>query len=126
MLNTIGNELEAGDVQYMGDPKALEKGDINKVSPIKEFRRLGLAVRTRKRMDRNSMDIISTLLRRKGGITIHEAHNPLLIRALRKASHKLVKGVKSAAMDNTGEEYPLYALRVALDGAMSHVKVTSY
>jgi hypothetical protein len=29
-------------------------------------------------------------------------------------------------MENTGEEYPLYALRIALEDALRKVKVTSY
>lgn len=127
MLNTIGERFEQADISCMGDPKALIRKDINQVSPIKEFRRHGFSVKTRKRMDRDNLDPISMLLRNKqGGLLVHERECPLLIRALHKARHKMVKGVKTAALENTGEEYPLFALRVALEDALRKVRVVSY
>lgn len=126
-MRDISSKFEGADVSYMGDPKVLVTKDINKVSPIKEFRTMGLPMKTRKRMDRDNLDPISMLLRNKGkGLVIHEGQCPLLIRALRKARHKMVKGVKTAALENTGEEYPLFALRVALEDALRKVRVTSY
>jgi hypothetical protein len=67
------------------------------------------------------------LLRNKeGGLLVHEQQCPLLVRALRKARHKMSKGVKTAALENTGEEYPLFAFRVALEDALRKVRVVSY
>ena len=132
MLKTITDRFtdettSPSTITFMGDPNVLVKRDINKVSPIKEYRRHGLPIKTRKRMDRDNLDPISMLLRNKGkGLTIHEQECPLLIRALRKAKHKMVKGVKTATLENTGEEYPLFALRIALEDALRTVKVTSY
>jgi len=126
-IREISELFEGASVTYTGDPKSLMHNDINRVSPIKEFRKLGFPMRTRRRMDRNSLDPITVLLRDKGdGLLVHEQECPLLIRALRKASHKVSKGIKTAALDYTGEEYPLYALRVGLDDALNTVRVTSY
>jgi hypothetical protein len=119
--------FNAGDIEYMGDPKGYDRRDRTKVSPIKEFRSFGFPMKTRKKMTRKSMDPIMTLLRnRDKGLMINEPQCPLLVRAIRKASHKVIKGVKGAEMENTGEEYPLYALRVALEGALSQVSVMAY
>jgi hypothetical protein len=126
ILNKIGEKFKGARVTYVGDPKVIDRHDAPKVSPIKEFRKLHLPIKSRKKIDRNSLDAITTLLRNPEGMLIQESECPLLIRALRKASHKVNKGVKIAALDNTGEEYPLYALRVALDDALRKVKVTSY
>jgi hypothetical protein len=127
MLKRISDQFQDADISYMGDPKGLINRDINKVSPIKEYRTMGLPVKTRKRMDRDNLDSISMLLRNKGkGLIIHEQECHLLIRALRKARHRMSKGIKTAALENTGEEYPLFALRVALEDALRTVKVTSY
>jgi hypothetical protein len=122
----VGSVFEGAYITYIGDPHMLMKNDINKVSPIKEFRRLGFPLRTRKRMDRDNLDPISALLRDREGLVIHEQGCPLLIRALRRASHRVIKGVKSASLENSGAEYPLYALRVGLDDALRSTKVTAY
>jgi hypothetical protein len=126
ILGEMSSLFEGANITYIGDPQALIRSDINRVSPIKEFRKLGFPMRTRKRMDRSSLDPVSMLLREKDGLIVHEQECPLLIRALRKASHKVMKGVKSAALENTGEEYPLYALRVGLEDALKSTRVTSY
>jgi hypothetical protein len=103
-------------------------GEITRVfSNCPQKRSFGFPMKTRKKMTRKSMDPIMTLLRnRDKGLMINEPQCPLLVRAIRKASHKVIKGVKGAEMENTGEEYPLYALRVALEGALSQVSVMAY
>lgn len=126
-LRHMGERLEETAISYIGDPAAWIRHDRPKASPIREFRRMGLPVKTKRKIDRSSLDIISMLLRDKSNnLTINEGECPLLVRAMRKASHKVVKGVKSAALDNTGEEYPLYALRMALEDGLRKVRVTSY
>jgi hypothetical protein len=117
-----------GKTIYTGDPAALLRGDITAASPVKEFRKLGLPVRCRRHMDRESMDPIHNLIRNKDRpqLIINEGECPLLARALRKAKHRTAKGVKLVRMDNTGEEYPVYALRIALEDAMSKATVGGY
>jgi hypothetical protein len=117
-----------GKIVYAGDPAARMGGDITAASPIKEFRKLGLPVRCRRHMDRESMDPIHNLIRDKANprLVINEGECPLLARGLRKAKHRLAKGVKMARMDNTGEEYPVYALRIALEDALSKATVGGY
>jgi hypothetical protein len=117
-----------GKITYCGDPAARMGGDITASSPIKDFRKLGLPVRCRRHMDRESMDPIHNLIRNKvrPQLIINESECPLLARALRKAKHRTAKGVKLARMDNTGEEYPVYALRIALEDAMSKATVGGY
>jgi len=114
---------------YAGDPtEGIMKADVTSASPLRVYRKLGLPIRCRKHMDRNSMDPIFNLTRNKTnpGIWINETECPLLCRALRKAKYRLVNGVKTGAMQNSGEEYPAIALRVALEEALTKASASGY
>ena len=123
-----GSNEKRGKVVYSGDPAAKMKGDVTAASQIKVYRRLGLPVRCRMMMDRESMDPIFNLIRDKETprLIINEHGCPLIIRALRKAKYKLINNVKTGNMANTGEEFPVYALRFALEEAMSKSSVSGY
>jgi hypothetical protein len=115
-----------GNIVFAGDPAvgivSRKGGDIAGSSPVREFRKNNLPVRCRRKLDRDNFDVIQLLLRDKVNpkLTMNELGCPYLITAMRSAKHAMSKGgiVKSVNMENTGREYPIVALRVALEEAL--------
>ncbi len=122
--------FSSGEVVTAGDPEARIKSDVSATSPFKEYRKLGLSLRCRKRLDRYNFEIVKKLLRYAEGddikLLINEPECPLLISALRKAKYKTRGGVRTGVFDKTGSEFPVIAFRVALEEALSKAIATGY
>lgn len=106
------------DVVYAGDPEGREKSDVSGTSPLRTYRNAGLNLRCRKRLDRYNFEIIKKSFREER-LKLNEPELPMLIRSLRKAKYKMRHGIKTGDFDKDGDEFPLIALRVALEEALS-------
>ncbi len=115
------------DCKFAGDPEGRIKGDM-KFSPLMSYRKAGMKIRCRKNIDRMHFEIIKTLVKDKDDprLLINEYSVPLMTTALRKARYKMRRGMRSGSLEVNDEMYPLFALRFALEEAISKSKASGY
>lgn len=113
---------------YAGDPGEFARMDLTGVTPDKRFQQLGIPVYARKYLDRDNFGLVRQVLGDESGtrLFLDEHKTPLMARAFRRAKFKMKGIIKTKALDNTGEEYPLYALRFGLEEVFVKGKVSAH
>ena len=131
-------EMFGGKCFYAGDPNGLFSSDSAQISPVRELREENISCVVRQNIIRENFEIIRRHLspceldtvydKHKGQVQLllNEQEVPLMVKAFTKAKYKMKSGIKSGDLENTNEEYPLFALRFGLEEAFSEARVTGY